>query len=291
MKYSITNQIQSNEALRCSFNKLAHQTFNIDFEVWFQKGYWGNTYTCHSITKDNQVLSNVSTTQMKLRINGKEISAIQIGTVMTLPEYRKMDLSSELMQMVLNEYEQESDYIYLFPNESVMTFYPKFSFELSNDYKYSIELNQNNAQKLTLEKLSINSQSDLNKIYDYAKNRFSLSSKFEILNAESILMWYCINVFSQNILYAKELDAIIIFDMSEDSINVYDIICPHEISLIELVGRLSPEKARKVNLHFTPELDNIEVEKVIIEINDSVFTKPSSVLFDNRIAYPITAHT
>lgn len=291
MRYSITNKIQNNATLRSSFNRLAHQTFNIDFEVWFQKGYWGDTYMCHSITKDNQVLSNVSTTQMKLRLNGKEVSAIQIGTVMTSPEYRKMGFASELLKMVLNEYESKSDYLYLFPNASVMTFYPKFGFELKNDYKYSIQFKPDNIHECKLEKLNIENQNDLNKIYDYARNRHPLSLKFETLNSERILMWYCINFFSQNISYIKEFDAILIFDISDDVVNIYDIISPNKINLIELVDRISSGISRKVNFYFTPELEDNDFDKLVIQINEPVFVTPSTILFDNKIAYPITAHT
>jgi len=222
MKYIITNEIKNNETLRRSFNNLANQTFNIDFETWFQRGYWGNTYTCHSITKDNQVLSNVSTTEMLLSVNGKRLNAVQIGTVMTLPEYRKMGLASELLTMIMSQFESKSDLIFLFPNESVMSFYPKFGLDLLNDYKYSIAIRSAKLTKLTLEKLNIENQNDLNRIYNYAKKRIPLSSKFEVVNSESILMWYCINVFSHSIYYAKEYDCIIIFDITE-RVNIFFI--------------------------------------------------------------------
>jgi hypothetical protein len=35
-----SNDIKKNDVLRSSFNQLATDTFGIDFEVWYQKGYW-----------------------------------------------------------------------------------------------------------------------------------------------------------------------------------------------------------------------------------------------------------
>lgn len=77
--------------LRLSFNELAGKVFSIDFERWYQLGFWNNQYVCYSFTDHDQVIANVSVSKMNIILNGKKIRAIQIGTVMTHPDHRKKD--------------------------------------------------------------------------------------------------------------------------------------------------------------------------------------------------------
>jgi predicted GNAT family acetyltransferase len=54
---------------------------------------------------------------------GKEYQAIQIGTVMTHPDYRKKGLAKKLIEHITAIYEKQSDFIYLFANKTVLDFY------------------------------------------------------------------------------------------------------------------------------------------------------------------------
>lgn len=120
---------KNNEVLRKSFFELAVNTFEINFEDWYQQGYWGERYIPYSYVDGDQVIANVSVNILELIIHGEKKKAIQIGTVMTHPDYRGKGLSTRLMNKVLAEYENKYDYMYLFANESVLDFYPKFGFK------------------------------------------------------------------------------------------------------------------------------------------------------------------
>ena len=58
--YKIIKNYRDNEQLRHSFNELAMKTFDIDFEDWYQNGYWTDRYNPHSIVIDGKVVANVS---------------------------------------------------------------------------------------------------------------------------------------------------------------------------------------------------------------------------------------
>jgi hypothetical protein len=75
--------------LRLSFNSLAKRVFGIDFEQWYQQGSWDDRYVCYSFADKGQIVANVSVTKMKLLLEGSIHPALQIGTVMTDPAYRK----------------------------------------------------------------------------------------------------------------------------------------------------------------------------------------------------------
>ena len=41
MNIQICKNVKEDAALRHSFNALAGETFGLDFEPWYQYGYWG----------------------------------------------------------------------------------------------------------------------------------------------------------------------------------------------------------------------------------------------------------
>ncbi|WP_238327465.1 GNAT family N-acetyltransferase [Paenibacillus gorillae] len=55
------------------------------------------------------MIANASINKMTVVSNGKEYKAIQVGTVMTHPDYRSQGLSGKLMKHILEKYEQEYD--------------------------------------------------------------------------------------------------------------------------------------------------------------------------------------
>ncbi|MCM1174258.1 MAG: hypothetical protein NC341_04315 [Blautia sp.] len=53
------------------FNELAFKTFGIDFEDWYQNGYWGENHNPYSIVMDGKVVSNVSVNHMNFLRKGE----------------------------------------------------------------------------------------------------------------------------------------------------------------------------------------------------------------------------
>ena len=81
-----------------------------------------NTRNCD----EGRVVSNVSVNRIRFDLGGKKKDYIQIGTVMTDEKYRGKGLNGQIMERVLKEYEGKADGIYLFANDSVLNYYPKF---------------------------------------------------------------------------------------------------------------------------------------------------------------------
>ena len=42
-------------ALRASFNALAEKTFGLNFEGWYQNGFWGDNYNPYSVFMDGKI--------------------------------------------------------------------------------------------------------------------------------------------------------------------------------------------------------------------------------------------
>ncbi|CRK84970.1 GNAT family N-acetyltransferase [Neobacillus massiliamazoniensis] len=109
-----SNDIKKNDVLRSSFNHLATDTFGIDFEVWYQKGFWTDKYVPYVFIDRGKIVANVSISKIKLIIKGETKEAIQIGTVMSHPNYRNQGLSASFINKVIEEFDEKVDIMYLF---------------------------------------------------------------------------------------------------------------------------------------------------------------------------------
>lgn len=138
--YHLVSDYKDIETYKESFNELAKIVFGLDFKKWYEKGCWNDKYICYSYVDGEKVIANASINKMTLVSSGKEYKAIQVGTVMTHPDYRNQGLSRKLMNHIIEKYEQEYDFIYLFANESVLDFYPRFGFGKVQESSFSLKM-------------------------------------------------------------------------------------------------------------------------------------------------------
>ena len=138
--YRLVVDYKDDEQLRASFNLLTQKTYGFDFEDWYQSGYWTNRYIPYSLVDGNQIVSNVSVNVIDFIVEGQSRKCLQIGTVMTDLSYRKQGLNRILMNRVLGDWRDKSDLIYLFANNTVLDFYPKFGFSPVNEYVHSMPI-------------------------------------------------------------------------------------------------------------------------------------------------------
>ena len=135
--FCIEKNYRNNDALRASFNRLAEKTFGLNFENWYRNGFWKDNYIPYSVVLDGEVVSNVSVNACNMNYKGKIVKLIQLGTIMTDEDYRGNGYARALMEEVIKDYDGQVDGIYLFANESVLEFYPKFGFREAKEYQFT----------------------------------------------------------------------------------------------------------------------------------------------------------
>ena len=118
----------ADDALRRSFDALAQRTFGLTFEDWYQNGFWGDDYVPYSVVVDGAVAANVSVNRTDFVLDGEKKRFIQLGTVMTDERYRGRGMIRRLMAEVERDCAGKADGVYLFANDTVLDFYPKFGF-------------------------------------------------------------------------------------------------------------------------------------------------------------------
>ncbi|WP_419961944.1 GNAT family N-acetyltransferase [Psychrobacillus sp. BM2] len=285
----ITNYKES-EQLRESFFELANSVFGLNFKSWYQHGFWGVGYIPFSYVVDDKVVANVSINIIDFIIEGNQKRALQVGTVMTHPDYRNRGLSKSLMYKVLDEYKNMYDFIYLFANESVLDYYPKFGFEIVDEQQFSINFSSNQKSINRPLKLNITNEDDINFIFKFAKERIPISNRFSTVNAEGILMYYCLNVFCNDIYYLESEDVIIIYSEDGNRIDIFDIISKQKIDIHNILQKISGDGSKKVVFHYTPDYKGLIFESNPLKRAGTLFVKTGgNNSFPKHVKHPITS--
>nr|WP_263328280.1 GNAT family N-acetyltransferase [Neobacillus sp. Marseille-Q6967] len=280
---------KDNAQLRKSFNELAESVFGIEFETWYQNGFWTEKYQPYSYVDNGKVVANVSVNLISLIINNEVKRAIQIGTVMTHPDYRSQGLSKRLMDKVLEDF-KDVDLFYLFANSTVLDFYPKFGFMAKEEVQYVMEYDKTTSKQSKIKKLDMRNLDDMSFVYKLATNRSPISKRFGISGSEELLMFYCLMVFSQDLYFLEEEQALVIYQIENDTLHLYDLVSVKEVNTIDILCKITYEKIKKVVFHFQPEDPELILETQPYHSNNVLFIKnQTNVSMPEKFKHPITA--
>ena len=294
-KYQLVSDYKHIKTYKESFNELAKKVFGIDFKKWYEEGCWNENYICYSFIHGEQVIANASISKMTVVSNGIEYKAIQVGTVMTQPDYRNQGLSGELMNHIIEKYEKETDFIYLFANKTVLDFYKKFGFEKVQESSFSLYVSDFSKQKVqagTLRQLATENTSDLQLMKEFAKKRIPVSSKLGIRNNEHLLMFYFLLVFNDAIFYIEEEDVIVIFKEEDAHLHIYDVISNKNFELDSILNYIISDETKLIHFYFTPDDKGKKINtKFITENNDTLFVRPLIKDVSAHFVFPLTSHS
>ena len=281
---------KDNEILRRSFNNLTQKTYGFDFEDWYQKGYWQEKYVPYSLADGDTIVANVSVNIMDFFVMGERKRYIQLGTVMTDESYQNLGLNKILIQRILNEWENKCDMIYLFANDSVLDYYPKFGFVRTNQYQCSNNVIKKDSSALA-RKLDMSLDTDRNLLYEKA-NQTLPSSNISMEQNASLIMFYCISFMNESVYYIEEYDTIAIADFEDDTLYLNDVFGTQDISLDNIINVIINEKTKRVVLGFTPR--NISSFKIDLlnEDDTTLFIKSTkdNPFKDNKLMFSILSH-
>lgn len=290
-KYKLVSDYRHDDRLKESFNDLAIKTFGLDFRDWYNEGYWNDQYIPYSFVQEGKVIANASVYKMSIRINGEQLNGIQIGTVITDEHYRHQGLAKQLMLHIMKEYEGACDFMYLFANETVLDFYPKFGFTRIHESEFSLDLTASPIQRQQTSVQQLTVEQDLALLEDYAKNRYIHSSMIAVEQNESLLMFYCTLVFPHAIYYLEELETIVFMEEEEGVLNIFDIISLQPIHIEELLANIVKDSTQKVVFYFTPEFTlNGMTATIQPNDDDALFVLSKKAILQGNFMFPLTSH-
>lgn len=258
MQYKYITNYKNNDILRKSFNELTEKTYSFNFVEWFQNGFWDENYIPYSLADGEKIIANVSVNKMDFTLDGAEKRYIQIGTVMTDKAYGGQGLSRYLMEKVIEEYVNKVDGIYLFANDQVLNFYPKFGFTKTKEYQYSKLVDVNNNSKSILH-VNMADSINRNQFLETAKNCVN-HERFSMHNF-GLIAFMTTGPMINKIYYCPGEDAYVVADIKEGDLSVHQIISLHRVNLDNIINSFD-NTIRKVYLGFTPyDSDGYEINE------------------------------
>lgn len=287
-EFKIVKAYKENKTLRNSFNELAKKTFDLDFEDWYQNGYWKEQYNPYSIVFNNRVIANVSVNDMEFEIDEKRKHYIQLGTVMTELKYRNRGLIRKLMQEIEQDFKEKIDGYFLFANDSVLEFYPKFGFQKCNEYRYSkavcIE-----KEKTALQIVVSNLRE--RECLEAAIRNSVTNSSLEMKNNLGLIMFYVTKFMQSDVYYIASQNAYVIAEIYNKILFLHQIFSDKIVDIDEIIQSFG-RKINRVILGFTPlKKENYEIAQ-LHEEDTTLFLKGiDPVIFEKeKWMFPTLSH-
>lgn len=284
----IKKNYRDDKALRSSFNQLANKIFGLDFEDWYQNGYWTDKYNPYSVIVDGKVVSNVSVNITDFNCNGEIKHFIQLGTVMTDSEYRKLGYIRKIMEEIEKDYAGKVDGIYLFANDSVLEFYPKYGFKQVNEYQYIKKVS--NSDDNTMEQVYMQDKEAWDKFEKIIQSS-EHCCKFDMVNNSQLNMFYISKFMQNNVYYSKELDAYVVAEIKEDEVCIDMVVANKELEMDEIIKAFG-RNIKKARLGFTPKNTRGFMAEIVNVDDCTLFIKGKVLeeIKENQIMFPVLSH-
>jgi predicted GNAT family N-acyltransferase len=285
-EYILIKDYKDQEGYRHSLNRLTKKTYGFDFEDWYQAGYWGDRYIPYSLVHQGEVVANVSVSKMDFSIDGGIKHCLQIGTVMTDETYRHRGLSRLLMEEVLREYEGGCELIYLYANDSVLEFYPKYGFTTAEEYVHTRRVSKSGKQHPS-RKLNLNDLRDRELLLRLVTDALPVS-KISMVENPGLAMFYLTKFMAEDIYYFEDMNLAAVAEYEDGNLLLLDVFSPKELCLEEVIHSLLVRDSSKVTLGFTPvESAGYDCE-ILKEEGSTFFVRGKNILDHGR--FPILSH-
>lgn len=284
---TIVKGYRDDPKLRSSFNRLAKATFGLDFEPWYQKGFWSDAYNPYSVLLDGEIVANVSLSRTDMLIGGERRKLYQLGTVMTDHAYRGHGYILAIMAEIEKD-TADADGMYLFANDNVLTFYPKFGFAPGIEHIYTKAIAQNG--ECAMERVRMDGP------VGWIRLRMAMeNSKFEtdctMLDNPGLIFFYAAQFMQDCVYHDRRLDAWAIAEMADGELTLHNVFAPAGVTLRDVIASFGKGISR-VTLGFTPK-DRMDFDCTAYHEEDCTFFVKGAAFDDfaqRKLRIPSLSH-
>lgn len=285
-EYTFVADALAEECTRKSYFELVEKVFRLDFEPWFLADEWDHRFIPAVLMENDQVVSSVAVCVNDIQYAGQPKRYVQLSTVMTAPDHRNKGLNRYLMEALLNEWQDKCDAIYLSANDTVVDFYPKFGFEVSQEFQYSKPI-QSTAGNFR--KLDIQNPADWRLILE----KYAVGNPFSEITVEnrSLFVFHCLRGFSGNLYYVNDYDAITVIKHENERLICQEVLSDANFQLDDLLAAMANENTNVAHLGFTPKSKEGYSCKALVEPDTHLFVLKGkeNVFKDNKVMFPIAS--
>ncbi|MBL8024849.1 MAG: GNAT family N-acetyltransferase, partial [Fibrobacteres bacterium] len=231
----------------------------------------------------------VSVNVMDFNVFGTTKRFIQIGTVVSEKSNREKGYSRYLMEHVLKEWRPKSDLLFLFANDEVLDFYPKFGFRCLVEHRYSGVVQSYN-DTFSAEKVDMSNKANIDFVFSMVNDSITMSA-VDMRNNAELVMFHCMSHMKNNVYFARELNTLVIAKIKSDTIMLNAVYSPNNIPLTEIINALSTKDTKRVIFGFTPnETSGFDISLHKEEDTTLFILGDSQQLEENKFMFPIICH-
>ena len=283
----IVKGYRADDALRRSFDALAQRTFGLTFEDWYQNGFWGDDYVPYSVVVDGEVAANVSVNRTDFVLDGEKKRFIQLGTVMTDEQCRGRGMIRRLMAEVERDCAGKADGVYLFANDTVLDFYPKFGFRRAAEIRYARALEPCGAASAV--RVPMRDRDSWDRLTAVIRSS-APCGRFSLCGNTGLPLFY-VSKFMQDCVYRVAPETYAVAELEDGVLRLYAVYAEKQPAP-EAVARAFGGAVRRVQLGFTP-LDTTGWEAETVREDDTtLFVRGAGFRdFERRgLMFPVLAH-
>jgi len=196
-----------------------------------------------------QAVSILNATPQTIFFGDKQYQAVQIGTVATHPDWRGQGLSGKLLKQALADYREQADFFFLFANNTVVNFYPRFGFSPLTEHCFERPLQPGTN---SFRQLHLTNPQDRDFFRKHFEKTVPVSKQFGVTDY-TVIRDFVLNKFMFDAVCWDEADELFVIATSEAGrLTIYDIV-GNQFPIDYLLNLRWPD-VDTLETRFTPDL-------------------------------------
>lgn len=289
-QFTLEKNYSSNQDMREKLYPLFNKAFGIDmdtFKDFYARGFWNPTYMPFTYFHHDKAIANVSVFDLPLIINKEKILAAGIQSVMTDPDFRGMGLMNSLMEKTLEHIDNQYELVFLMTSNPSL--YQKHGFRVVKEHYFTKKHVHSPKKESKLQHLDIFSEKDLQKIrWSFQHNRPSSLRFYPTSYDSSFYLNMYHPILHKMVYYSADLEVIIIYEIDDGVLELYDIIGP-TLPKLEDIYAVIPNPFHTVNLYFSPDQFEEDFTAIEHEHTNKLMVRGKMDLETLLFKLPITA--
>jgi len=240
-------------ALHEAFLRYVPRVFpGLDFRPWYARGGWTPAYESHGLLEGDALVANVSVMRMRAIVDGCELRAAQLGAVGTVPEARGRGLQRALMERVLPELSDSTDLVFLYANDGVLDFYPRFGFRRVEEATFELDVALQPAADQA-PRLDLDSPAQVAAWMSACAGSLAPTERFGLRDYGAVALWHASVFYPSDVRVLSECECYAVGVQRGDTLVLLDLAAPRHFDLFPALPRLIDAPVSRVRFGFCPE--------------------------------------
>lgn len=253
-EYLFVTHYENDPVLWPAFNRLAKEVFDFSFENWQEKGGNAGAFRPHTLFDGERAAANISVMPFRCSYDGKPHTFLGLYTVMVHPDYRRKGLARHIMEHILEEWNGRCDQMFLYANNKVLDFYPKFGFAPVQEQRF-YRISVAGQPGMAMRRMDMDTPAD----FTLLRRRTAKAVPLARLSVEDFwesasfhALWPLKGCFYD----CTELEAVYAYNEDDSGLFLYDIFCNSQTPFETLLQAIPLKTGQRLFLGFTPPDEN-----------------------------------